>query len=92
MTTPREHAEARFKHHLADGKTWIGIFENKALDSASAGHRIAMFYDTSQWDKASIGDRAPDMPNQGFIGWKYVLVAKVKTVEEALSNMNFNDV
>ncbi len=88
--TALEHAKARFEHHLADGETWIGIFENKALDSADAGRRIALFYDTAQWDKADIGDRAPDMPSQGFIGWKYQLVHKAKTVDDAIANMNFN--
>ena len=88
MPTPREHAEARFKHHLADGETWIAIYENKALDSANAGHRIALFFDTKQWGAAELGSRAPDMP--GLVGWKYLLVHKAKTVEDALSNMNFD--
>ena len=90
MPTPREHAEERFKHHLADGETWIGIFENKALDSASTGHRVAVFFDMSQWDAAEIGSRAPDTST--FIGWKYQLIGKAKTVEEAFSYMNFDDV
>ena len=88
MTEPtaRERAKARFEHHLADGETWIGIFENKALDSTGAGHQVAMFFDMSQWDTAVIGGRAPDTP-----GWKYLLVFKAKTVEDALNNMNFEE-
>tara|TARA_Y100000310_G_scaffold218778_1_gene220087 strand:- start:5015 stop:5299 length:285 start_codon:yes stop_codon:yes gene_type:complete len=87
--TPKQHARERFEHHLADGETWIGIFENKALDSANAGHRVAMFFGMDQWDEADIGDRAPDMSN--FIGWKYQLVCKAKTVDEAMANMNWSD-
>ena len=90
MTTPREYAKSRFEHHLADGTTWIGIYENKALDSARAGHRIALFYGLDQWDVTSIGDRAPDM--RGRVGWRYRLVHKARTVEDALDNMNFSAV
>ncbi len=83
----KEHAKSRFEHHLADGETWIGIFENQALDSVDAGRRVAMFFDMGQWDAAEIGSRAPDTNN--FIGWKYRLVCKAKTVDEALDNMNW---
>jgi hypothetical protein len=67
---------------LADGRTEIGIFENKALDSADLGRRVAIPFEKGALDTAEIGlCRAPDMPN--LIGWKYVLVAKCITVEGA---------
>ena len=84
----KEHAKARFEHHLADGETWIGIFENRALDSADAGRRVAMFFGMDQWDATELGSRAPDTPS--FIGWKYGLVVKAKTSEEALEAMRFD--
>lgn len=83
----RKRAEERFKHHLKDGRTWIGIYENKSLDSKNIGHRVGMFFDIDQWDKAKIGDRAPDV--DGFLGWKYTLVHKARTAEDALNHMNF---
>ena len=85
--TLKEHARRRFTHHLADGETWIGIYENKALDSSNLGRRIALFFDLRDWDGAEIGDRAPDTPQ--LTGWKYLLVHKAKSTDEAVQHMNF---
>ena len=76
-----------FKRWLSDGTSWIAVFENKALDSGGAGHRIALCYDIQDYDKATIGrDRAPD--TRLTTGWKYILIAKCKTVDEALEMMS----
>lgn len=69
------------------GETWIGIWENKALDSTMLGHRVAVPYDDSLWDRANIGDggATEDMFRRlGFIPWQYRLQFKVRTVAEAV--------
>lgn len=80
-----EYMRSRFDARLADKETWIGVYENQAFDSVKAGQRVAMFFDLDQWDRANIGDRAPD--TSALAGWKYRLVGKAKTTEEALNLM-----
>ena len=76
-----------FERWLADGQSWIGVFENKALDSGDVGKRVAFVYDIADMDKAEVGKlRAPDS-NVG-VGWKYILIAKATTVDQALALMS----
>jgi hypothetical protein len=84
------HEEA-FKKWLSDGKTWIGIFENLLEEGSEANYsraeRFAMPFDDDLWDAAKIREmKAPDTPQFGT-GWRYLLIAKVRTVEEALAAM-----
>lgn len=84
--SPADEQRAALVRWLADGRTEIGIFENKALDSADLGRRVAIAFEKGALDTAEIGFcRAPDMSN--FIGWKYVLVAKCGTVDEAMAEL-----
>lgn len=69
---------------LSDGDTWIGVFENHALDSSRLGDKIAIPFSLSDgsWDRAELGDRAPDTKNR--INWAYLLVAKCRTIDEVI--------
>lgn len=74
-----------FDRWFAQG--WVaGIFENRALDSADAGERIAIPFGPEILAAERATTRAPDMPHR--IGWKYLLVAKAQTTEEALRHMD----
>jgi len=80
-----------FERWLSDGDTFIGIFQNHALDSARCGHKIAMPFSMEQWDGAVIGKtRAPDHKSIG-LGWKYLLMWKSTDAEDALSCMEEQD-
>jgi len=74
-----------FERWVSDPTTWIGVFENHALDSVNAGHKIALSFDMASFDDAIVGNtRAPDHKAIGT-GWKYVLVCKTRDVDEALT-------
>lgn len=76
-----------FKRWLADGESWIGVFENIDLGHPDLGLRIARVFDLSEIDKADIGrTRAPDHASIG-LGWRYALIAVCYTVEEACEKM-----
>lgn len=81
------NSEMRIKLNqwLSDGQAWVGVFENHDLGSPDVGRRVAMAFDIAQFDVATLGMRAPD--TRTLIGWRYGLVAKCKTVEEALTEM-----
>jgi hypothetical protein len=82
-TADPKAAEERFADWLSHG--WaIGVFENKDLGSRDVGLRYAMPFDREQMAMAVIGDtRGPDTPAYG-LGWRYILVAKPSTVDEAV--------
>ena len=74
---------AMFEKWLADGETWIGIFENHDLGHYDIGRRIAMSFDDSLWDKAELKKtRSPDHKAIGF-GWRYLLICRTHDVAEA---------
>lgn len=74
----------RMKKWLGDGETWIGVFENHALDSECVGMRFAMPFDTAQWDTAVVNKtHAPDSEWYGP-GWKYILIHKSRDVDEVV--------
>lgn len=78
MSTPAE----TFARWLSDGETWIGVFENHAMNSATHGARFALSFDNSQYDAAEVGKtRAPD--TRMGLGWKYILAGKYRSAEEA---------
>jgi hypothetical protein len=79
-----------FEKWLEDGESWIGVFECHALDSEFVGQRIAFCFDSKQWERAVIGKtRAPDNRRTGP-GWKFILVAKCETVEDAVRALGKN--
>ena len=86
--------ENTFRRWLADGTSWIGVFENQALDSLNRGQRVALQFDDSFWDVANLGSRCPDInvPPVNGIGWKWLLVAKCKTVAEAMKEVYGDEV
>jgi len=73
-----------FDRWFADGTTWVGVYECKDLSSQRLGDRVAMPFDTADLSKAEVGDKAPDHPTNGP-GWRWSLIAKCNTVEEALA-------
>lgn len=75
---------------LSDDSSIVCVFQNQALDSSNAGQRIALCYDLALWDALEVGKtRAPDTTIG--TGWKYILVGKAKTVEEAITLMEFKE-
>ncbi len=77
-----------FNRWLADGKSWIGVFQNQDLGHPDTGRRIALCYDDSQYWQMAVGQaRAPDHRDIGM-GWRYVLQVKCRTVEEAVAAMD----
>lgn len=82
----REKWSPTFERWLSDGKTWVGVFENQAFDSAGFGDRFAVSFDMADFDKAKLGDRAPDT-SMG-LGWKFALLGKARTVEEVFTFMD----
>lgn len=89
MIPPRTNAQETqretFERWLSDGTTWIGVFENQDLGHSRLGDRISVPYDSTQWDGGVIGvSRAPDRAAIGP-GWRWILVAKVRTVEDAVA-------
>lgn len=82
MKIRSEDLRAKLESYLDDGETFIGVFENMAMDSARHGLRIAFPFDTAQWDDAVIGKtHAPDPSFD--LGWKYILISKTTDVTEA---------
>lgn len=80
-----EKVRATYTRWLADGTTWIGMFENHDLGHRDVGHRISLAFDDSQFDAGIVGTtRAPDRQDIG-LGWRYILIAKLRTVDEAVT-------
>lgn len=70
---------------LADGDTWLGVFENHDLSHSDIGRRCIFPFSLSDgsWDKAEIDKtRAPDGRFIG-LGWRYLLILKTKSAQEA---------
>ena len=80
-----ENSTERLIRWFTDPDTWVGVYENKELGHPDLGHRIAYPYTLESFDKAKIGDRAPD--TRQYIGWRYLLIAKCRTVEECLQHL-----
>ena len=86
-----ETTQQTFERWLEDGRTWIGVFENHDLGHPDVGRKIALSFDNSQDDQATIGEtRAPDHQQIG-LGWRYVLTGKYRRADEALAAMGDGD-
>lgn len=73
-----------FEHWLADGHSWIGVFENQDANDPKYHQRVAFCFHMNGWHRGVIGkSRGPRNRRIGS-GERYVLVAKAKTVEEAV--------
>lgn len=86
MKDDTDQARGTFERWLSDGESWIGCFENKDFGSRDMGSRVALCFDDSQWDAVELGGRAPDVnlsPING-IGWRWLLIAKTRAVDEVL--------
>lgn len=82
----KAHLTERISSWLADGDTWIGVFENLDLSDANCGMRCAFPFSLSDesYRSSKVGaTRAPDGINIGP-GWRYILVGKTKRVKRAL--------
>ncbi len=80
-----------FTRWLSDGETWIGIFENHDLGHPDIGRRIALSFELSVIDMAEVGkQRAPD--SKLGMGWRYILIGKALTTQEAIAMMDRKDV
>lgn len=85
-SSDRRRKEAIFGRWLSDGKSWVGVFQNIELGHPEGGSKIAFCYDAAQFDAAKINEtQAPD--GQHGLGWRYRLVAKCRTVLEAMEAM-----
>jgi hypothetical protein len=83
----RRVVAATFTRWLGNATTRIGVFENKDLGHRDVGRRIALPYEAKDLDQAELGKaQAPDSAIIGF-GWRYLLVAKCSTVDEALAEL-----
>ena len=79
-----ESVEQVFTRWLADGQTWIGVFENHDLGHRDLGRRVAFSFDVSQLHTVTLQQtRCVDHPSIG-LGWRYLLVAQCHTVQDAL--------
>lgn len=82
---PRETLE----RWIADGETWIGVFENHDLGHPEIGRRIAFPFSTKDgsFEAAEVNKtRAPDSRHIG-LGWRYILIAKCTTADEAFMSV-----
>jgi hypothetical protein len=86
VNTERDAVEAKIHGWLdtpADPGDWVGVFENQDLGHRDLGRRIGLLYGADQWDIAEVGrTTAPDSPIG--MGWRFILVAKVRDVDEVL--------
>lgn len=63
------------------GGSIIGVFQNKALDSATCGQKLYMGFEPSQESLMTIGkSHAPD--TRCGMGWKYLLIAILHSEDE----------
>ncbi len=77
---------------LSDGQSWIGVFENHDLGHPLVGHRVSFQFDLAQLTSAVIGQtRGPDHKEYG-LGWRYLLIAKALTVDEAVAWLKHEEV
>jgi hypothetical protein len=77
---------AKLKEWVADGDTWIGVFENQDLGHPQIGQRCVFPFALSDgsMDKAEVGKtRAPDGKTIG-LGWRYILVCKTTSHGHAI--------
>lgn len=81
---PKETQRQQIERWLADGETWVGVFENHDLGSHNVGDRIAIPFDIKQIELAHVGRmHAPELARKfGHIPWQMVLVTKCKTADE----------
>jgi hypothetical protein len=86
--TGEETVAQTFDRWLADGMTWIGVFENHDLGHRDRGRRVALPYDAAQPIPQVGVTRAPDHPSIG-LGWRYILVAVCHSTPEALAALRW---
>lgn len=87
-SNPMESCEERFARWFADGDTTACVFENKDLGHPQIGRRVAFPYTKANAEAMAIGtSRAPDSSLYG-LGWRYILVARCNTVEEAMAALD----
>lgn len=80
----RDEALERVRAWLADGRTWIGGFENADLSHPAIGQRVLVPFDDDHWDRGVVGkSTAPDGKAYG-LGWRYLLDVKTRDAEEAV--------
>jgi hypothetical protein len=88
----KEQQQLKLEGWLADGDTWIGVFENHDLGHPQVGTRCAFPFSLSDgsFEMGRIGEtRAPDGQFIG-LGWRYILVAKCKEAGPALFELRHN--
>lgn len=72
----------------ADPGDWVGVFENHDLGHPDLGIKLGFVYGEDQWDGAKIGRTSgPDTKAFG-LGWRYLLIAKCRTPDEAKDAMS----
>lgn len=84
-TKPEDSAE-QIVRWFQDRDTWVGVFENHDLGHPKVGAKVAAPFSKSQLDVAIIGrTHMPDTPT--IIGWRYILIAKCLTAEDAIKTL-----
>lgn len=85
--TDQHKTRQAIERWFADGDTWVGVFENHDLGSQQVGVRCAFPFTLSNgsMEASRVGStKAPDGSRIGM-GWRYVLVAKCRTADEAMA-------
>lgn len=76
-----------FARWLADDATVIGIFENRALDAAGVGDRIALPFERGPFLRTALIGSTPAPDTSRGPGWKYLLVGIATTPNDAVTGM-----
>jgi hypothetical protein len=71
----------------ADPDPWIGVFRHQEVWHQDHGHKVAFVFSADQWDDGVVGfTRSMDHVVIGD-GSRYVLIAKVRSVDEVMKLM-----
>ena len=74
----------------ANAGDWVGVFENHDLGHPDLGRRFAAFYDQDEWDRAELM-RTTGPDSSIGLGWRYLLVAKLRTPQAAKAAMSVSN-
>jgi hypothetical protein len=80
----REQLKQAFARLLADGQTWIGVFQKRDPNCNLFGQRIASSFKDSEVSNPVVGISSLEDCRPGH-GKGWILIAQARTVEEALA-------
>lgn len=86
----REQTAKKIAEWLADGKSFVAVYENVNLGHPQLGRRICCAYALKDHEELVVGKTtAPDLPGNGP-GWRYVLKEKCLTAQTAMKAMGWD--